>query len=118
MSLEDFFNKKSKKKTKKTINAQELFEQITDGYSRQKSELEKNVDEISVAYAEDVGEWEPIVNDDIELDFSNIRISDLATTKIEEEQTTSSNVNTDNKPEDSKVVWGGKIKRGVRWFAT
>ncbi|CDS40536.1 expressed conserved protein [Echinococcus multilocularis] len=111
MSLEDFFNKKSKKKTKKTINAQELFEQITDGPLRQKSDLEKNADEIVVANSEDVGEWEPIVNDDIELDFSNIRINDLATVKVEEEQAAANNVNPTSKSDDSKVVWGGKFRK-------
>ncbi|VDK38814.1 unnamed protein product [Taenia asiatica] len=112
MSLEDFFNKKSRKKTKKTINAQELFEQITDGSLRQKPDPEKSVDELVVANSEDVGEWEPIVNDDIELDFSNIRINDLATIKVEEEQAAANNVNLASKSDDSKVVWGGKAKKG------
>lgn len=112
MSLEDFFNKKSRKKTKKTINAQELFEQITDGPLRQKSDPEKSVDEIAAANSEDVGEWEPIVNDDIELDFSNIRINDLATIKVEEEQAAANNVNPTSKSDDSKIVWGGKVKIG------
>lgn len=110
MSLEDFFNKKSKKKSKKTINAQELFEKITDGPQRQKYEAEKNPDDVIDTQAEDTGEWEPIVNDDIELDFSNMRINDLSTAKTEEEQAVNENISAVNKSDDSKVVWGGKVK--------
>ncbi|VDD79299.1 unnamed protein product [Mesocestoides corti] len=110
MSLDDFFNKKSKKKSKKTINAQELFEKITDGPQRQKYEAEKNSDDVVDPQAEDTGEWEPIVNDDIELDFSNMRINDLSTAKNEEEQAVNENISAVNKSDDSKVVWGGKAK--------
>ncbi len=112
MSLDDFFNKKSKKKSKNKINTQELFEKITDGPQQVKQELEKKPDDVVGPEDEDAGEWEPIVNDDIELDLTNIRINDLATVKTEEEQAAAESADAANKSDESAVVWGGSAKPG------
>uniref|UniRef100_A0A0X3NVB9 Protein CDV3 homolog n=1 Tax=Schistocephalus solidus TaxID=70667 RepID=A0A0X3NVB9_SCHSO len=107
MSLDEFFAKKGKKKSKNKISTQELFEQISDNTLPQKVEAEKIPDLSAVVAQAENEDWEPIVNEDVDLDLSTMRIGDLSV-KTEQEQAVTDSLDAPNKGDDGRVVWGGK----------
>nr|VZI28526.1 unnamed protein product [Spirometra erinaceieuropaei] len=107
MSLDEFFAKKGKKKSKNKISTQELFEQIADNTLPQKVETEKVPDPSAVVAQAENEDWEPIVNEDVDLDLSTMRIGDLSV-KTEQEQAVADSLDAPSKGDDAKVVWGGK----------
>lgn len=78
---------------------------MTAGPEQVNQESEKRPDE---ALVEDYGEWEPIINDDIELDLANLRVSDLAAERAEEAQAAAESAESTKKSSGSRVVWGKK----------
>lgn len=109
MSLDQFFAKKDKKKPKIKVTSQQFLEQLSDGQSRQ--EPEKKLDQLTTNAAEDAGDWEPILDEELELDLENMRIGDLATVKSEqnkEKKPLDEKGNKEDENADSKVIWGGR----------
>nr|CDS27886.1 expressed conserved protein [Hymenolepis microstoma] len=104
MSLDDFFNKKSRKKAK-VITTSALLQQITDTNPLPQPEIETNTDLIPIVPAES-DEWEPIQND-IVPDFSELSLRDL---DEEEDKDTASNDTKDaSKSNTNEVAWKNKV---------
>ncbi|VDN98736.1 unnamed protein product [Rodentolepis nana] len=105
MSLDDFFNKKSKKKAK-VITTSALLQQITDTNPLPQPEAEIVTDLIPIPPAE-TDEWEPIQND-IVPDFSELTLRDLD----EEEDKDSASIDgkDTSKSSSNEVAWKNRSK--------
>ncbi|KAM3180346.1 hypothetical protein ACTXT7_016462 [Hymenolepis weldensis] len=103
MSLDDFFNKRSKKKAK-IITTSALLQQITDTNPLPQPETETNNDLIPSVAAES-DEWEPIQND-IAPDFSDLSLHDLE--EEENEDAVVNDVKDTSKSNGNEVAWKNK----------
>uniref|UniRef100_A0A095CA94 Uncharacterized protein n=1 Tax=Schistosoma haematobium TaxID=6185 RepID=A0A095CA94_SCHHA len=112
MSLNDFFAKQNKKKSKKKQNPTELMDLLTKGGEVLKSYPESNApQENKPITSEKDDEWE-IIDDEKEIDLQNIRVYNLSST-ITDDSAKNLSKNKDSREGDGesvveKKVWGAK----------
>ncbi|CAI2726989.1 unnamed protein product [Schistosoma spindalis] len=112
MSLNDFFAKQNKKKSKKKQNPTELMDLLTKGGEVLKSYPESNApQENKPITSEKDDEWE-IIDDEKEIDLQNIRVYNLSSA-ITDDSAKNLSKNKDSREGDGesvveKKVWGAK----------
>ncbi|CAH8498658.1 unnamed protein product [Heterobilharzia americana] len=112
MSLDEFFAKQNRKKTKKKPSPMELMDMLARGGEVSKSLPETSVPQVGKpAMMEKDDEWE-IIDDEKEIDLQNIRISKLTLTSSEESAKQSKNKDVhecNGEAVVEKKVWGAKV---------
>ncbi|CAH8506796.1 unnamed protein product [Schistosoma intercalatum] len=112
MSLNDFFAKQNKKKSKKKQNPTELMDLLTKGGEVLKPYPESNApQENKPITSEKDDEWE-IIDDEKEIDLQNIRVYNMSST-ITDDSAKNLSKNKDSREGDGesvveKKVWGAK----------
>ncbi|CAH8518039.1 unnamed protein product [Schistosoma rodhaini] len=112
MSLNDFFAKQNKKKSKKKQNPTELMDLLTKGGEVLKSYPESNAPQENKAISsEKDDEWE-IIDDEKEIDLQNIRVYNLSST-ITDDSAKNLSKTKDSREGDGesvveKKVWAAK----------
>ncbi|KAM7540619.1 hypothetical protein Aperf_G00000030948 [Anoplocephala perfoliata] len=104
MSLEDFLNKKSKKKSKRTLNTKDLYEKIINTNPPPKVDTDKATEDSLPQVSVDNDEWEPIQNE-IVPDIATLGLTDIVDEDEEDEVATSSNAKDTAKSRSNKVAW-------------
>ncbi|CAH8518474.1 unnamed protein product [Schistosoma margrebowiei] len=108
MSLNDFFAKQNKKKSKKKQNPTELMDLLTKGGEVLKSYPESNApQENKPITSEKDDEWE-IIDDEKEIDFQNIRVYNLSS-NINDDSAKNLSKNKDSREGDGESVVEKKV---------